>query len=158
MAYSEEQKTEIVNRICEHISCGLSLRKALKEVKPTVSSITFYEWIDNDKEKLKQYARACEERTEAMADEIIEISDYSANDTITTEKGDMPDNEWINRSKLRVDTRKWLMSKLQPKKYGDKLDLTSGGDKMPSAPPTINVYNTAPPMASSEEDIDVNRE
>lgn len=40
----------------------------------------------------------------------------------------------------------------------DKIDHTSGGDKMPSAPPTINVYNTAPPMASSEEGIDANRE
>lgn len=157
MAYSEEQKTEIVNKVCELVSCGLSLRKALKEFKPALHATTFYDFIDADKEKSKQYARACEERAEAMADEIIEISDFSANDTITTEKGDMPDNEWINRSKLRVDTRKWLMSKLQPKKYGDKLDLTSGGDKMPSAPPTINVYNTAPPMASSEEDIDANR-
>ena len=158
MAYSIEDKTQIINRICEHISCGMSLRKALKSTTPSIGSETFYLWIDDDKEKAKQYARACEERAEAMADEIIEIADFNANDTLTTEKGDIPDNEWINRSKLRVDTRKWLMSKLQPKKYGDKLDLTSAGEKMPSAPPTINVYNTAPPMASSEEDIDTNRE
>jgi len=158
MAYTPEQKTDIVNRICDFISGGLSLRKALIASDKVITMKTFYEWIDEDKEKVKQYARACEERTDAMADEIIEIADFTSNDTIATEKGDMPDNEWINRSKLRVDARKWLMSKLQPKKYGDKLDLTSDGDKLPSTPPQILVYNTAPPLATSEEEIDESRE
>jgi len=121
MAYSPEDRTRIVSEICALISNGLSLRKALKAQKDSINKESFYSWLDEDKEKVAQYARACDERVEFMADEIIEISDFAANDTISTEKGDIPDNEWINRSKLRVDTRKWLMSKMRPSKYGDKV-------------------------------------
>ena len=64
---------------------------------------------------------------EAWADEIVEISDESNRDTVLTESGEHPDNEWISRSKLRVDTRKWLLSKLMPKKYGDKIETQHSG-------------------------------
>jgi len=132
MAYSPEDRTRIVSEICALISNGLSLRKALKAQKDSINKESFYYWLDEDENKAAQYARACDERVEFMADEIIEISDFSANDTISTDKGDIPDNEWINRSKLRVDTRKWLMSKMRPSKYGDKVavDHTTKGDKI----------------------------
>jgi hypothetical protein len=39
-------------------------------------------------------------------------------------------NEVVNRSKLRVDTRKWLMAKMKPKVYGDKVDVTSDGKQI----------------------------
>ena len=58
-----------------------------------------------------------------LADQIIEIADYSEHDTIEAEKGEMENREWVNRSKLRVEARKWIASKLKPKQYGDKLDI-----------------------------------
>ena len=58
-----------------------------------------------------------------MAEEILEISDDSSQDTYLTEQGAKADNEWINRSRLRVDTRKWLLSKCLHKVYGDRSQL-----------------------------------
>jgi hypothetical protein len=67
---------------------------------------------------------------------ITEIADDGSNDWIEreTKSGRMltvPDQEHINRSRLRIDARKWLLSKLAPRKYGDKLELTG----LPAAPP-----------------------
>ena len=69
-----------------------------------------------------------------MADEIIDIADEGVNDLMTVVYGDeeyeKENKEVVNRSRLRVDTRKWLLSKLIPKKYGDKIDVTSGGERI----------------------------
>jgi hypothetical protein len=83
----------------------------------------------------EQYAKACEARTDAMAEDILDIADDGTNDYVEREREDgstyeVTNNEAIQRSKLRVDTRKWLMAKTMPKKYGEKLDLTTGGDKI----------------------------
>ena len=127
MAYDIENTFK---QILLSIEEGNSLRATLKrEGMPT--STTFYDWIDNDKEKALHYARACEERADVIFDEIFDIADNTDNDTIFTNKGEIPNSEWIARSRLRVDARKWALSKMNPKKYGDKLDLTSRGEKMP---------------------------
>jgi hypothetical protein len=70
-----------------------------------------------------------------MAEDILDIADDGTNDWIEREREDgstfeVINNEVIQRSKLRVETRKWLMAKTKPKKYGDKLDLTSAGEKL----------------------------
>jgi hypothetical protein len=69
-----------------------------------------------------------------MFEEIIEIAD-EAEDAIVGD--DKSDSARVQARKLRIDARHWHLSKLRPKKYGDKLDLTSGGEKMPQ--PIINV-------------------
>ena len=142
MAYSEKEREKLFETIFELIENGKSLRKALATVK--LSSSTFFIWIDENENKSKQYARACEERAEALLDEMIDIVDDTRNDIIETDLGDgiiveKPNNEVIQRSRLRYDARKWLISKLNPKKYGEKMDVTSGGDKIQSAPTSINI-------------------
>ena len=142
MAYSEKEREKLFETIFELIENGKSLRKALATVK--LSSSTFFIWIDENENKSKQYARACEERAEALLDEMIDIVDDKSNDIIETDLGDgiiveKPNNEVIQRSRLRYDARKWLISKLNPKKYGEKMDVTSGGDKIQSAPTSINI-------------------
>jgi len=138
MAYSVEEKESILNTIFDTIESGKSLRYALLQIP--LSSKTFYEWIESDEEKVKQYARVTELRAEALLDEMFDIVDETSQDTITTPKGfDIPNVEWMQRSRLRYDARKWLISKLNPKKYGDKLDMTSGGEKLQTPPSSINV-------------------
>ena len=73
MAYSQEEKEQIFNTIFDLIENGKSLRYALKNV--SLSSKTFYEWIDEDDEKVKQYARVTELRAEALLDEMFDIVD-----------------------------------------------------------------------------------
>lgn len=125
---------ELADKICEGITLGYSVRTVCKpDEMPAIS--TFYRWLREHDEFQKQYARATEERTEAMAEDILDIADDGTNDwtTKTNKDGseyDVVNSDVIQRSRLRVDTRKWLMAKMKPKKYGDKIDVTSGGDKI----------------------------
>lgn len=67
-----------------------------------------------------------------MEEEILQISDDSSGDAIEDpETGAVRQNtEFVSRSRLKVDTRKWLMARMAPKKYGDKIEQTlNGGDK-----------------------------
>ncbi len=150
MAYSQERIDEIFTRICEQIKTGRSLRSVLKD-NDMPASETFFKWVDSNESKTKQYARACEERADAMFEEMLDISDDGTNDFQKVDLGDGVEvekfnHEHVQRSKLRVDTRKWMLSKMMPKKYGDKIDITSEGEKISS--PVINVLplndNTEP--------------
>jgi hypothetical protein len=80
---------------------------------------------------LEQYVRAKEIGADAMAEEILDIADDGTNDWMEINRGNytswVTNGEAMQRSKLRVDTRRWLMSKLQPKKYADFGGLGSEG-------------------------------
>ena len=113
-------KEKVMHEVCKLISTtNRGLKSICQEVGVGYSTVT--DWIRDDTEISVKYARAKEQQMDYLADEILEISDFTAKDTIETDKGPIPDSEWINRSRLRVDARKWLMSKLAPKKYGDKI-------------------------------------
>jgi hypothetical protein len=115
---------KLFDEIIEQISTeGISLRSA---ISGKMSSAKFFE-IVKDENKQKQYARACEERADLIADEVFDIADNK--DSITNEKLLIKDdNVKVQRDRLRVDSRKWLLSKLNPKKYGDKLDVGVTGN------------------------------
>jgi hypothetical protein len=128
-----EYTLETADRICEQLAEGMSLRSVCK-ADDMPSTVTVFKWLRTYPEFLSQYARAKEESADALADEMLDIADESERDTVIDENGNArPNNEWISRSRLRVDTRKWIASKLKPKKYGDKLELA--GD--PKAPLTV---------------------
>lgn len=100
-------------------------------------------WLNEHPDFATQYAHAREAQAEHFADEILEIADDGTNDWMTRKQGDetvtVADHEHISRSKLRVDARKWLMAKMAPKKYGDKLTQeVSGLDGAPLVP-VLNV-------------------
>ena len=57
------------------------------------------------------YARAREERADLLAKEILEIADAPCKDTVE-----------VQHARNRIDTRKWLASKLAPRKYGDRAE------------------------------------
>jgi hypothetical protein len=128
---------ELFENICNQISTtSIGLHKICKEVG--ISAVTFFEWIKEDAELSNRYARAREAQAELLADQIIEIADDSTNDTktIVGKAGDLievENTEWTNRSKLRVEARKWIAAKLKPKKYGDKVevDQTINVNKLP---------------------------
>ena len=94
---------------------------------------TVLDWLAKEKDFSTQYAHAKEVQMDLMAEEILDIADDGTNDWM--EKKDDEDNcigwrengEAVQRSKLRVDTRKWLMSKLAPKKYGEKQEIKHSG-------------------------------
>lgn len=139
---------ELADEVCARIAEGMSVRSVCK-MEDMPGTTTFFKWIRENETFAKQYARACEERTEAMAEEILDIADDGSNDFMVITKGDTEYNvenrEVTNRSRLRVDTRKWLMSKMKPKKYGDKLDVTSDGEKL-----SINIVDFAKKETSTD--------
>ena len=128
MAYKPDQIENIFNKIILDIISGRSLRSILKDDgMPTM--VTFLKWIEKDEKKMNHYARACNIRADYLFDEIIDIADDSSQDTIETDLGDgvvvsKINSEFVQRSKLRVDARKWVVSKMNPKKYGDKQETT----------------------------------
>lgn len=124
MAYDKEI---VFPLILSEIEEGASLRSILvREDMP--SRYAFFEWLKYDKEKANQYARACDLRADIIFEEILNIADDASNDTIITERGEIPNSEWIARSRLRVDSRKWVLSKMNPKKYGDRIQNEHSGE------------------------------
>lgn len=117
---------ELFERICNRIATSADgLQKICAE--NGLSSVSFYSWISGDENLLNRYARARDIQADLLADQIIEIADDSSNDTKTIvnkagEPIEVENIEWTNRSKLRVEARKWIAAKLKPKKYGDKLE------------------------------------
>lgn len=142
---------ELADKICEEIALGSSLRTALKaDDMPAMSTV--FKWMREHEEFSNQYARATEERTEAMSEDILDIADDGTNDYMETEKGLQYNGDSVQRARLRVDTRKWLMSKMKPKKYGDKIDVTSGGDKIAPVPILGGITNKDTSDDISEEE------
>jgi hypothetical protein len=112
--------SELADRICQLLADGLTLRKICKmSGMPSRRSI-FY-WLEEKEEFRQKYEIARLMQVEYWAHEIVEIADDTASDYVINEHGErVVDHENINRARLRVDTRKWLMSKLLPKRYGER--------------------------------------
>lgn len=117
--YTEEIADKIV---LEFSTTNKSIRTVCKEIG--ISPVTLYNWMDDNEEFMKRYVRAREAQADLLAEEILEIADASNNDTMTVNKNgkevEVENTEWVNRSKLKIDARKWIASKLKPKTYGEK--------------------------------------
>jgi len=113
---------EIAKEICETItSTSKGIKKLCRENKHWPSHDTIYRWLNENREFSDLYARAKQNQIEIFIDEIIEISDDVTHDSSMNANGQVITNhENINRSKLRIDSRKWLASKLVPRVYGSK--------------------------------------
>ena len=138
MAYSNEKIKEWFDFIITEIEKGKSLRSTLS-TNGAPSSSTFYIWLEDNEELSKRYARACQYREEKLFDEILEIADKQGSDVISTDAGEFINHNVIHRNRLQIDARKWMLSKMNPKKYGDKVDVTSQGEKIqqPQAIPIV---------------------
>jgi hypothetical protein len=123
MAYSEEKKEEILNNIFNMIESGKSLRFALSQIP--LSSSTFFIWIEEDPEKSKHYAYVTDIRTELKFESIEQ--DYSEEPQRDAETGRI-DSAWVQLQRLKIDAKKWELSKLNPKKYGDKIQQEHSGE------------------------------
>lgn len=137
---------ELADAICERVAIGESFRKiSSSEEMPAIS--TMFKWMREHEEFSKQYELAKEQCADMMAEELLEIADDGRNDYM--EKLDKDDGgvigyqlngEHVQRSRLRVDARKWIAAKLKPRKYGDKQEIVgAGGEAL--IPSTIKVVH-----------------
>lgn len=120
---------ELADHICALLAEGQSMRTVcLPDEMPAKSTV--FKWLRTIPEFSDRYAQAKAEAADALTEEMLDIADDGTNDWVEreTQSGTkiVLDQEHVQRSKLRIDTRKWIASKLKPKRYGDK--LTHQGD------------------------------
>lgn len=148
MSRTSSFSEETGNTICGRLAEGETLREVCRDANmPGYSTVK--RWLLDNEEFRAQYARACEARADHWADEIVLIADDASGDYADaravrlngvyppTEQATDPkfNAEHVQRSKLRIDTRKWLMAKAAPKKYGEKIHQeVSGLDGAPLVP------------------------
>lgn len=120
--YTQQEKDDRFEQVCQRIEQGEPLRRILRSDTSPMSASLFYEVV-KDQTKSERYARAREIYSDIVFEEMLEIADCEDNDIIETEEGQRVNHDVIQRDRLRVDTRKWMLSKLQPKKYGDRLEV-----------------------------------
>jgi transposase-like protein len=114
---------ELTAEICARIADGQSIRKICRdESMPAMPTIFF--WLREYPEFLEQYNVAKESQADALAEDLLEIADMPPQ---INEKGGVDSGD-VAHMRLRIDTRKWIASKLKPKKYGDKIEQEIKGD------------------------------
>jgi transposase-like protein len=127
--YSKEDKDRLVIEISDNIAIGSSICKACKHIQ--VSRSTYMKWLTESDDYARTHARAMEGRADFIFDEILTIADNIGEDIIIDSDGnEIVNHNVIQRDRLRVDARKWVAAKMNPNKYGNKVDVTSGGEKL----------------------------
>lgn len=116
---------KIADRICLLVSTHpYGLERLCETYGDLPHFTTINEWRLKHKEFSLSYAQAKLIQADLLAEQCLDIADEVRYDSVTKTNRDGEDyevanNEWINRSRLRVDTRKWLAAKLLPTLYGD---------------------------------------
>ena len=124
---------KFVDEFCLLIASGHSIKKACAIYEKISGEKRSPEQIYNAIGNPESYGYFCEEYEKARVkrlmifeDNLIDIADDATCDYCEGQNGRMiVDHENIARSKLRIETRKWLMAKLNPKRYGEKLEIES---------------------------------
>ena len=136
-----EFTSEIEDLLLTHISNGGTLTAFCKAHK--IGAPTIRRWKRNNEEFRFRYAQAQLDQWEVWGDQIISVSDDGSEDVVFNDEGKAITNwENVQRSRLRVDSRKWLLSKLLPRQYGDKVEVEQNT--------TINYVIASDPMSEKE--------
>lgn len=138
MAVNKEDRDRIFNYVCSQIEIGRSVTDILTD-KGMPSREAFYEWMRADKTKVDNYAKSLEIRADYYFDEMVKIA-YNTEEGETIKDGpngvEITKADMLGHRRLKVDTLKWVLSRMNPKKYGDKTDITTNGNEL-NAPKTI---------------------
>ena len=137
--YNDPRAPAMIDEICRRVALGQSLGKICEEEDDFdfPARPTFLDWVRNDTPPgiADKYARARELQFEAWADQIVEHADRPLIGEKTKEGPngtEVTTGDNVDRARLMVDSRKWMLSKLLPKKYGEKLQTeVSGADGGP---------------------------
>lgn len=122
---------ELGQIICDWVAQGRSLVRLCKQ-EGMPARRTVMTWLDERPDFQHKYAKAKAEGLDCMFEEMFEIADDGTNDVIDADGKMIVQKDVIARSKLRVDTRKWALARLAPRKYGDRVIAEiSGADGGP---------------------------
>jgi hypothetical protein len=136
---------ELADRICELISShSIGLVSLCNQYPDLPSPSSIRKWLaDPDKSDfLHQYEISLSMRADNLFEEILEIADsVQIGETITTKAGEqeVTQADMIQHRRLRIEARKWIVSKLLPKKYGDSTQIQTNDKDEPVQPPKIEI-------------------
>ena len=132
--YNPDTKAEICESIIHAMEDGKGLATVCRELD--FPRVTFLDWVDADKDLSDRYERARARAADVIFEEILGIADDGIADvSIDPETGrEIVNHDHIQRSKLRVDARKWVLAKMSPKKYGERSALELSGKIETTAP------------------------
>jgi len=127
----------LANKVCALLAEGMSMRK-VASINGMPSKTTMFKWLAEIDEFAVQYTRAKQESADSLVDEMLEIADDEATSDLIIDDVPVIDPDTlkpykiltsagVQHARLRVETRKWISSKLKPKKYGDKIEQTHVG-------------------------------
>jgi hypothetical protein len=146
---------EIGEEVCERLSLGESLRSICAD-QFMPSQATVYRWLLNEDEKFalfrEKYTRARELQADSFFDEITDIARNPIEGAIVTVSPDGVTErreDMLGHRRLMIDALKWQAGKLRPKKYGDKLDVTSDGQPIGSISETERAARIAGLLAEA---------
>ena len=130
---------ELIDELCERLSKGEPMAQICRDDHmPAVPTIN--KWRLEDPDINSRVAQARDEGFDAIAQDCLNIADDNGKDTRITDKGvEVTDHDVIQRAKLRVETRLKLLACWDPKRYGNKVDLTSNGNSLPAPTIMLNV-------------------
>lgn len=127
---------EVAADICSLLADGESLRKVC-ERQGMPNKATVFRWLAQHDEFRDQYVKATETRADGIFEEMFDIADEVAEEAAA-----------VGKARLRIDTRKWALARMNPKKYGDKvsqeIDHKSSDGSMASKPTVIQLLPVEP--------------
>lgn len=154
MKYTPSQREMLFKKVIKELQKGRFLRQILED-DGMPSRTALYDWLDKDEKYQERYARAMELGDEVLFEETLEVArtpmegetvEYGPKGT-TIKRGDM-----LGHRRLLIDTIDKVLARRNPRKYGNKIDVTSGGD--PLAVPAIigmTIKNELTPDAKTDE-------
>lgn len=118
-------RQSVARAICMRLALGQSLNEVCR-TKGYPSKVTVFAWLHKYPDFLNQYQYAREIQQHHHLDEMLEIADNATNDWMERHDregevvGWQVNGDHVNRSRLRIDTRKWIMERMAPKTFGSK--------------------------------------
>lgn len=113
---------DLADIICSEISSTSKSLRTICDQEGMPCVVTIMTWLRTNPEFLKQYTRAKEEQADLMVEDMLDISEHTDEDHTPFTGSNV-----VQRDRLRIETRKWIASKLKPKKYGEKVQTEISG-------------------------------
>lgn len=135
--WTDEERQVVITHILGEVASGRALTRVLDEDEGMPGKRTFWAWHFADEDLQHNLARAREAGVEVHLEEALEIADADPA-TYSTENGERIDPGDIAHRKNQIETRIKRAQMIAPRKYGPKIDLTSGNEPL-AAPATGDV-------------------